>query len=98
MSQYDDFLEMEQRHKNSLSAADKIIEGYKKENELLMAKFTQLQRVLPTDRKAKEIALDAAIKIHTSPLASAFDNPKDVETTAESIYQWLIADSKQNTL
>lgn len=41
-------------------------------------------------KKAKEIALEAAIKIHTSPAASAYDKPSTVVDTAEIVYQWLI--------
>lgn len=89
--EYEEFLEVLKHNQAALDASDRVIKLLEEQNASLSKELSE--RCESFDR-AKEKALDAAIRIQ--PIASM--SASELIQSAETIFQWLITDSiKQDT-
>ena len=75
---------------------DELMDQYDTLKAILSFEQTQPMFIgEPPGKKAKEIALDAAIKIYNGPTGSSFDKPENILELAKSIHEWLISHSSK---
>lgn len=74
---------------------DDLLEQYCALRALAIFEDTHLHYLRPVDKKAKEIALDIAMRYYEIGQGDITRNIVDLKNNAESIYQWLIQTDPQ---